>query len=129
MVIPPLCVRPHLEPRGWPQYPPPVYIAERFHHYVARGVALKSRLVLLPTDPDDPCEEWVQRRLVSGEATRSQGLVFLTPALALHYGVSVCVIPVRGKATAYKEPASVTDEKPARNSAGRGGPVDYALPS
>ena len=38
----------------------------------------------------------------------------------------VCCL--RGKARADGEPASVTDEKPARDSAGRCGPVDYGLP-
>ncbi len=38
----------------------------------------------------------------------------------------VCCL--RGKARADGEPASVTDKKPARDSAGRCGPVDYGLP-
>jgi hypothetical protein len=38
----------------------------------------------------------------------------------------VCCL--HGKARADGEPASVTDEKPARDSAGRCGPVDYGLP-
>jgi hypothetical protein len=37
--------------------------------------------------------------------------------------IGMCVAS-RGKATADGEPASVTDEKPARDSAGRCGPVD-----
>ena len=85
---------------------------------------LGRRLAFSCTDPEDPFEEWVQRRLVRGEATRSQALVFLTPTRALQKGSSVCVFPSRGKATADGEPASVTDEKPARISAGRSGPVD-----
>jgi len=44
--------------------------------------------------------------------------------LALHYGVSVCVIPVGGKATADGALASVSDEKPARDSVGRGDRVE-----
>ena len=34
------------------------------------------------------------------------------------------VFPLRGKATADGEPASVTDEEPARDSVGRCDPVD-----
>ncbi len=53
--------------------------------------------------------------------------MFLTSARALHNGSSVCVIPLRGKATADGEPASVTDEEPAHDSTGRCGPVDLGL--
>lgn len=55
--------------------------------------------------------------------------MFLTPTQALRNGSSVCLFALRGTATADGEPASVTDEKPARNSAGPGGPVDSGLPS
>ena len=84
---------------------------------------LGRRRCLSCADPEDPCEGWVQRRLVRENAIRSQALVFLTPALALHNGSSV-VCPLRGKATADGEPASVTDEESARGSAGHCDPVD-----
>lgn len=35
---------------------------------------------------------------------------------------------LRGRTTAFEDPASVTDEMPARDSAGRGGPADSGLP-
>jgi len=41
---------------------------------------------------------------------------------------SVFLCSLRGKATAVEDPASVTDEVPARASAGRDGPVDSGLP-
>ena len=34
---------------------------------------------------------------------------------------------LRGKTTAFVDPASVTDEMPARDSAGRDGPADSGL--
>jgi len=34
---------------------------------------------------------------------------------------------LRGKTTAFVDPASVTDEMPARDSAGPGGPADSGL--
>jgi hypothetical protein len=53
--------------------------------------------------------------------------VFLTllgsPQSALFFLYSL-----RGKATAVEDPASVTDEMPARVSAGHDGPVDSGLP-
>ena len=84
-------------------------------------------MALVSDDPEDPCEEWVQWRFVRGATTQSQALVFLTPARALHNGSSVCVIPLRGKASADGEPASVTDEEPAHDSTGRCGQVDLGL--
>ena len=50
---------------------------------------LGRRRCLSCADPEDPCEGWVQRRLVREDAIRSQALVFLTPALALRNGSSV----------------------------------------
>ena len=85
---------------------------------------LGRRMALVSDDPEDPCEGWVQWRLVRGKTTRSQALVFLTPTRALHKGSSVCVVLYRGKATAGGEPASVTDEEPAHDSTGQWGPVD-----
>ena len=61
---------------------------------VARVWRLGRRLAFsCNADPEDPFEEWVQGRLVRGEDTRSQALVFLTPARALQNGSSVFVIP------------------------------------
>jgi hypothetical protein len=51
-------------------------------------------------------------------------LVFTRPAQVLHNGHRYVCCPSCRKATADGEPASVTDEKPARDSAGHCGPVD-----
>ena len=58
---------------------------------------LGRRTCLSYTDPEDPCEGWVQRRLVRVDATLSQALVFLTPALAFHNGSSVMCFPYAGR--------------------------------
>jgi len=58
----------------------------------------------------------------------SQALLFLTSAWTLHNVSLVLVCSLRGRTTAFEDPASVTDEMPARDSAGHCGPADSGLP-
>jgi len=84
---------------------------------------LGRRRCLSCADPEDPCEGWVQRRLVREDAFDSRRLCS-SRLLWLSTLAHRCVFPLRGEATADGEPASVTDEEPARDSAGRCDPVD-----
>ena len=59
-----------------------------------------------------------------GDATLSKPLVFIIPAqVAPQWLIGMCAA-LRGKTRADGEPASVTDEEPALNSAGHCDPVD-----
>jgi hypothetical protein len=58
---------------------------------------LGRRMCLSCADPEDPYEGWGQGRLVREDATLSQALVFLTPALTLHNGSSVMRFPHAGR--------------------------------
>ena len=73
---------------------------------------------------EDPCEGQGQRRLVRGDATLCKPLVSIMPPQYAPPWLIGIYAALRGKARADGEPASVTDEKPARDSTGRCGPVD-----
>ena len=52
---------------------------------------LGRRQYVLCADPEDPCEDWADRRLVREDATRSQTFDVPLAYLVLHTGSSVCV--------------------------------------
>ena len=62
--------------------------------------------------------------MLSNDADRSEIPMFLTPTCALYKSAESSVVPSWRQDTADAEPASVTDEAPAGDSAGRGGPVE-----
>jgi hypothetical protein len=74
-------------------------------------------------DPEDPCEGWGHSRLVREDALDPRRLCS-SRLLWLSTMAHWYVFPLRGKATADGEAASVTDEEPALTSASHSDPVD-----
>jgi hypothetical protein len=81
------------------------------------------KVSLLCVGSEDPSEGGVKDDSSEGTRLYEAACVHHAVPVALQWFIGMCAA-LRGKTRADGEPASVTDEKPARDSAGRYGPVD-----